>query len=162
MGLMVTTKGIPSTYNKDLQESVEPLLDCIKTVSDSVQILNGVISTLTVQPSQMRASLTPDMLATDLADYLVKKHVPFRETHHISGRVVALAEQKGVPMDQLSQEDLRGVDERLGEDFRFDYETSVDARDAIGGTSESSVMEQLRVLEGEVVQVEEEEEEEEA
>lgn len=64
MGLMVTAKGIPSTYNKDLQESVEPLLDCTKTVSDSVQILTGVLSTLAIQADRMLAALTPDMLAT--------------------------------------------------------------------------------------------------
>lgn len=66
VGLMVTAKGIPSTYNKDLQESVEPLLDCVKTVSDSVQILTGVLSTLAIQPKQMFAALTPDMLATGI------------------------------------------------------------------------------------------------
>jgi hypothetical protein len=67
-GLMMTIKGIPSTYNKDLQESVEPLLDFIKTVSDSIQIATGVLSTLTAYPEKMLAALTPDMLATDLAE----------------------------------------------------------------------------------------------
>ena len=152
MGLMVTTKGIPSTYNKDLQESVEPLLDCVKTVSDSVQILTGVMSTLTISPSRMLAALTPDMLATDLADYLVKKKVPFRETHHISGRVVALAEQKSMAMDQLSYDDLQSVDKRLGSDFHFDYETSVNARTAIGGTSRASVLQQIDALREELEQ----------
>lgn len=150
MGLMVTTKGIPSTYNKDLQESVEPLLDCIKTVSDSVQILTGVMSTLTISPSRMLAALTPDMLATDLADYLVKKQVPFRETHHISGRVVALAEEKNVAMDKLSHEELQSVDKRLGPDFHFDYEISVNARNAIGGTSKASVLKQIETLRDEI------------
>ncbi|KAJ9631909.1 argininosuccinate lyase [Taxawa tesnikishii (nom. ined.)] len=93
-GLMMTIKGLPTTYNKDLQESVEPLLDHIKTVGDSIQIATGVLSTLAIQPESMLASLTPDMLATDLADYLVRKGVPFRETHHISGQVVALAERE--------------------------------------------------------------------
>ena len=153
VGLMVTTKGLPSvsswetldlmigttlislqTYNKDLQESIEPLLDCVKTVSDSIQILTGVLSTLTISPSNMLAALTPDMLATDLADYLVRKGVPFRETHHISGQVVTLAEEKGIPMDQLSHSDLQSVDARFGSNFIFDYEKSVEARTAIGGT----------------------------
>ncbi|KAK3166956.1 hypothetical protein OEA41_010081 [Lepraria neglecta] len=146
MGLMVTTKGLPSTYNKDLQESVEPLLDCVKTISDSIQILTGVISTLAINPDKMLAALTPDMLATDLADYLVRKGIPFRETHHISGQVVALAEQKNMPMDQLSHGDLQSVDKRLGSDFIFDYEKSVEMRTAKGGTSKSSVQEQIAVL----------------
>merc|ERR1712000_75835 len=91
-GLMMSVKGLPSTYNKDLQESFEPMLDGVKTTADSIQIATGVLSTLTIFPDKMKAALTPDMLATDLADYLVRKGVPFRETHHISGRVVALAE----------------------------------------------------------------------
>ncbi|KAL6718815.1 argininosuccinate lyase [Lecanora helva] len=145
-GLMMTTKGLPSTYNKDLQESVEPLIDCVKTTSDSIQILTGVVSTLTIHRAKMRAALTPDMLATDLADYLVRKGVPFRETHHISGQVVALAEKRNVPMNALSHEDLQSVDERLGSDFEFDYQKSVEMRSATGGTSLSSVREQIQVL----------------
>ena len=64
VGLMATSKGLPLTYNKDLQESVEPLIDCVKTVGDSVRILTGVLSTLTINAMKMRAALTPDMLAT--------------------------------------------------------------------------------------------------
>ena len=113
---------------------MEPLLDCVKTTSDSIQILTGVMSTLTISPGKMLAALTPDMLATDLADYLVRKGVPFRETHHISGQVVALAEERNVPMDKLSHSDLQRVDSRLGSDFIFDYEKSVEMREATGGT----------------------------
>ena len=70
------------------------MLDCVKTVADSVQILTGVVSTLEINSKRMRKALDPSMLATDLADYLVRKGVPFRETHHISGRVVAFAEEE--------------------------------------------------------------------
>lgn len=147
-GLMYTVKGIPSTYNKDLQESVEPLLDHVRTVSDSIQIATGVLSTLDVKPQKMRAALTPDMLATDIADYLVRRGVPFRETHHISGQVVALAEREGVPMDKLTYEQLKGVDARFQPDIvdSFNYETSVEMRSAVGGTSRSSVLEQIANL----------------
>ena len=86
------------------------------------------------------------MLATDLADYLVRKGLPFRETHHISGRVVALAEERRIAMDQLSHEDLQSVDTRLGSDFAFDYEKSVEMRTAKGGTSKSSIIEQIKIL----------------
>jgi len=71
---------------------------------------------------------------SDLADYLVRKGVPFRETHHISGLVVALAEERNKPMDKLTHEDLQSVDKRLGSDFIFDYEKSVEMRTAEGGT----------------------------
>lgn len=147
-GLMATVKGIPSTYNKDLQESVEPLLDHVRTVADSVRIATGVLSTLATRPERMRAALTPDMLATDIADYLVRKGVPFRETHHISGRVVALAEAEGVPMDRLTYAQLRGVDARFDEDIveTFDYGRSVEMRSAQGGTSLSAVREQIEVV----------------
>lgn len=77
-GFTMTLKGLPSTYNKDLQESVEPLLDHVKTVGDSIQIAEGVLSTLVTQLDKMRAALGPFMLATDVADYLVRKGVPFR------------------------------------------------------------------------------------
>lgn len=147
-GFMMTLKGLPSTYNKDLQESVEPMLDHVKTVSDSIQIANGVLATLTIQPEKMRASLDPFMLATDLADYLVRKGVPFRETHHISGRCVALSEQTGTPMNELTYEQLKGIDVRFGPDIKevFDYEKSVEMRSAKGGTSKSSVLEQIKVI----------------
>ena len=152
-GLMMSVKGLPSTYNKDLQESWEAMLKGTKATADSVQIATGVLSTLTIFPEKMKAALTPDMLATDLADYLVRKGVPFRETHHISGRVVALAEKTGKPMDKLSLEELQGVDERFGEDVMaaFDYEASVEKRTVLGGTSRKSVLEQIERLE-EVVQ----------
>ena len=144
-GLMMSVKGLPSTYNKDLQESFEPMLEGVKTTADSIQIATGVLSTLSIFPDKMRAALTPDMLATDLADYLVRKGVPFRETHHISGRVVALAENEGVPMDQLSLKQLKGVDGRFGDDVMqaFDFESSVEKRTVLGGTSEKSVLEQI-------------------
>ena len=147
-GLMYSVKGIPSTYNKDLQESVEPLLDHVSTVGDSIQIATGVLSTLSVHPNKMMAALTPDMLATDIADYLVRKGVPFRETHHISGKVVALAEKEKTPMDRLTYAQLKGVDARFEEDIvkSFDYQTSVEMRSATGGTSASAVREQIDIL----------------
>ncbi|ESZ97097.1 argininosuccinate lyase [Sclerotinia borealis F-4128] len=147
-GLMMTIKGLPSTYNKDLQESVEPMLDHIKTVGDSIQIATGVLSTLTINPEKMKASLDPFMLATDLADYLVRAGVPFRETHHISGQVVAYSEKTKIPMDQLTYDQLKSIDSRFKEDVSecFDYEKSVEARQAAGGTSKSCVKEQIKVL----------------
>jgi argininosuccinate lyase len=166
-GLMMTIKGIPSTYNKDLQESVEPMLEHVKTLKDSLLIATRVLSTLTTSPANMLAALSPDMLATDIAEYLVRKGtlcsrfclsrlrvltvnpgLPFRETHHISGRVVALAEKEGVPMDKLSIQQLQGVDSRFGSDVLevFNYERSVEMNSAIGGTSKSAVQEQIKIL----------------
>ncbi|KAI1097820.1 argininosuccinate lyase [Jackrogersella minutella] len=147
-GFMTTLKGLPSTYNKDLQESWEAMLDTVKTVSDSIQISTGVLATLDIKPEKMRAALDPFMLATDIADYLVRKGVPFRETHHISGRVVALSEKTETPMDKLSYEQLKSIDERFEKDIAeyFDYERSVEMRSAKGGTSKESVLEQIKVM----------------
>ncbi|CAK7204329.1 argininosuccinate lyase [Sporothrix eucalyptigena] len=147
-GFMMTLKGLPSTYNKDLQESVEPMLDHVKTVADSIQIAEGVLATLATQPDKMRAALDPFMLATDLADYLVRKGVPFRETHHISGECVALSEKTGTPMNELTFEQLQSVDARFDKDIAevFNYDKSVEMRSAKGGTSKASVLEQIAVL----------------
>lgn len=149
-GFMMVQKGLPSTYNKDLQESIEPMLDHVRTVSDSVQIAEGVLATLEARGDRMRAALDPFMLATDVADYLVRKGVPFRETHHISGRCVALSEQTNTPMDKLTYEQLREIDARFEPDIAesFDYDRSVEMRTAKGGTSKETVLEQVKVLRG--------------
>ncbi|KAL8701149.1 MAG: hypothetical protein Q9201_005065 [Fulgogasparrea decipioides] len=149
MGFMSTMNSLPSCYNKDMQEGTAAILSTVKLLSDSIIILTRVIDTLTISPTNMAKALEPSMLATELADYLVKKGVPFRETHHISGRVVALAEKQGKGMDELSMEELRGVDKRFGDDVLrecFDHESAVEKRTAEGGTSRESVREQLRVL----------------
>ncbi|KAK9470682.1 L-Aspartase-like protein [Dipodascopsis tothii] len=149
-GFMMTLKSLPSTYNKDLQEDKEPLFDVLTTVSHSISIATGVLSTLSVNKEKMYAALTPDMLATDLADYLVRKGVPFRETHHISGAAVKLAEVKGLSgIDKLSLAELQSVDARFGEDVMaevFDFEKSVERRTAIGGTAKVAVIDQIERL----------------
>lgn len=144
-GLYCTIKGLPTTYNKDLQESVEPLLDHIKTVGDSLQIATGVLSTLKVNPKKMHAALTPDMLATEIADYLVRKGIPFREAHHVSGRCVALAENEDTTMDKFTPEQWQSVDKDLEADIVecMDYERAVDLKDSEGGTSKRAVLEQV-------------------
>ena len=147
-GLSMSIKGIPSTYNKDLQESVEPLLEHIKTVKDSLLISARVLATLTVFPKKMLAAVTPDMLATDLAEYLVRKGVPFRETHHISGRAVAFSEKSDIPMNQLSLQQMQDIDSRFGSDVLevFNPERAVELKSAPGGTSRSAVEEQIKIL----------------
>lgn len=147
-GFMMTQKGLPSTYNKDLQESWEPMLDHVKTISDSVQIANGILSTLSIRPERMLAALDPFMVATDLAEKLTKLGVPFRETHHISGRCVAKSEELGIPMNELTLEQLKAIDSRFPDDVMsvFEYEKSVEAKSAKGGTSRSSIEEQIKVL----------------
>ncbi|KAM0262314.1 hypothetical protein ACHAQJ_001783 [Trichoderma viride] len=147
-GLMMNLKSLPYCYNKDLQEGWEPMLDSVQTVSDSLGIANGVIATLKVRPERMEAALDKTMLATDVAEWLVRKGCPFREAHHISGRVVAQSEKLEVSMDKLTLEQLQAIDSRFTADIveAFEYETSVEAKTAKGGTSRSSVLEQIQVL----------------
>ncbi|PKI85158.1 Arg4p [Malassezia vespertilionis] len=142
-GFMMSYKGIPSTYNKDLQEDKEPLFDAVDTTTACLKILIGVIN-----PEKMRGALTTDMLATDLADYLVRKGIPFRETHHISGSAVKLAEDRGCTLADLTLEDLRTLHPKFEEDVAlvWDPEQSVERRNATGGTSKRAVLEQVEKL----------------
>jgi len=147
-GFLMTLKGLPSTYNKDLQEDKEPLFDALDTVSASFKIAEGVIATMEVHAEKMRAALTMDVLATDLADYLVRKGIPFRETHHISGRAVALAESRKCQLNELSLQEFQGLNDKFAADIHevFDFEASVERRESIGGTSLKMVERQVAVL----------------
>ncbi|KAH9901096.1 argininosuccinate lyase [Cubamyces lactineus] len=147
-GFLMTLKGLPSTYNKDLQEDKEPLFDAVDTISASFQIAEGVVATMEVHGEKMRQALTMDVLATDLAEYLVRKGIPFRETHHVSGRAVALAEARQCQLNQLSLQDFRGLHEKFEEDvFKvFDFEASVERRQSIGGPSRKMLERQIAVL----------------
>ncbi|KAH3666406.1 hypothetical protein WICMUC_005674 [Wickerhamomyces mucosus] len=152
-GFLMSIKSIPSTYNKDMQEDKEPLFDALTTVEHSILIATGVISTLNINKDKMESALTMDMLATDLADYLVRKGVPFRETHHISGSCVKLAEDLNLSgIDQLTLDQFKSIDERFNEDVRetFNFETSVERRTAIGGTAKSAVLNQLQNLQSQL------------
>ncbi|HNO43501.1 MAG TPA: argininosuccinate lyase, partial [Ottowia sp.] len=123
-GLMAMLKGLPTAYNKDLQEDKEPLFDAFTSLDGALQIACGVLSTLTVNPAAMRAALTSEMLATDLAEYLVRKGATFRESHHAAGAAVRMAEVQGVPLPDLSLEDLqtlhRAFDEDVAEVWSFE------------------------------------------
>jgi argininosuccinate lyase len=146
--LLLTLKGLPSTYNKDLQEDKEPLFDAVDTLSGALPIATGVISTLRSRPERMAAALVPEMLATDLAEYLVRKGVPFRETHHIAGAAVQLAEARAVPLSALTAADLQQLHPAFAEDVVqvWDYEQSVERRAVEGGTSRQAVLAQATAL----------------
>ena len=147
-GFLSSLKSLPTAYNKDIQESVEPLLDCVKTLFHALKITLGVLSTLKLNEARMRAALTADMLATDVADYLVGKGVPFRKTHHIAGAVVKRAEEQETSIDQLSMNDLKSISSGFEADIKdvFDYERSVERRCALGGTSKETVRIQVRAI----------------
>ncbi|WRT69703.1 argininosuccinate lyase [Kwoniella shivajii] len=147
-GLMMTMKGIPTTYNKDMQEDKEPMFDCATTVQDCIRIAEGVIATLDINPEKMRAALSEDMLATDLADYLVRKGVPFRETHHISGRAVAMAEKENIRLSEITFAQYLTLSDQFTEDVYsvFDYENSVEKRNVTGGPSRKGIATQVQYI----------------
>jgi argininosuccinate lyase len=144
-GLMVTLKGLPSGYNKDLQEDKEALFDSVDTLYALLPVIAAVVRTLTFDPEAMRAALDDTLLATDLADYLVTKGMPFRQAHHAVGAVVAHAEVEGVPLAELPLEELQNISHLFGEDVYtvFDFERAVAQRRSTGGTAPGAVRAQI-------------------
>ena len=148
-GVLTLLKGLPSSYDKDLQEDKEPLFDAVDTLPVALPVATGVLQTLTIRPERMAASLGDELLATDLAELLVRRGVPFRESHHIVGRVVRRAEELGCGLRELTDGDLCAIDERLaGSREVWDFERSVEQRAAVGGTARAAVLAQIEELRG--------------
>jgi argininosuccinate lyase len=147
VNLTMVLKGLPMTYNKDLQEDKEALFDAIDTLTMTLPVANGVIETLVVHPERMKAALTDEMLATELADYLVAKGVPFREAHYLVGKVVQKALAQGVNLRGLFLSDYQEVSKLFDRDLMtwLDFEQAVERRDSVGGTARASVETQLAV-----------------
>ncbi|KQQ07784.1 argininosuccinate lyase [Rathayibacter sp. Leaf296] len=148
-GLLATLKALPLAYNRDLQEDKEPVFDSVTTLEVLLPAFSGMIATLTFHTERM-AELAPQgySLATDVAEWLVKKHVPFRDAHEITGELVKAAEQRGLGLDELDDEALSAVSPLLTPDVRsvLSLEGSVASRDGVGGTAPDRVAEQLARL----------------
>ncbi len=144
-GFLAALKGLPSGYNKDLQEDKESLFDSLETMHQLLPVVTATVGSLQIKAEAMAAALTEDLLATDLADYLVGKGVPFRQSHHIVGQVVRLAAERGVSLSQLPLSALRELSEHFGEDLVhvFDYARSVARRNSYGGTAPEAVRAQI-------------------
>jgi argininosuccinate lyase len=140
-GLMATLKGLPSTYDKDLQEDKPAVFAAFDTLTVLLPVLANAIRTLTVHPERMLAALDPAMLATDLADYLVEKGVPFREAHEAAGKAVAAAAESGTSIEALALETYQSLHPGFGSDVRsvFDAQKSVSRRKSFGGTAPEAV-----------------------
>jgi argininosuccinate lyase len=145
IGLLVTLKGLPSTYDKDLQEDKEPVFDSFDTLMLALPVMAGLVSTLRLRPERMAAQLEPGLLATDLADYLVRRGVPFRQAHELVGQAVRLAENKNVPLTSLTLADLQAISDLFAKDVTgvFDITASLAGRVATGGTAPAALLEQL-------------------
>jgi argininosuccinate lyase len=145
MALLTVLKGLPSGYNKDLQEDKEGLFDTFDTLAVLIPVLTGAIGSLSLDAQRMRSLLSEDMLATDLADYLVARGMPFRQAHHVVGQVVRSASEQGVALSDLSLDELRVHSDLFDADSAavFDQDLAVGRRQALGGTSPVAVQHQL-------------------
>ncbi len=145
LSLLTTMKGIPLSYSRDMQEDKEPLFDALDTVMSSLQIFSGVWRTMQLRPRRMRESMDGNILATDLADYLVGKGTPFREAHRVVGELVLHCEGAGLDLTELSIEDLRRISSSFEEDAMalLEVENSPNRRNLPGGTAPQAVAEQL-------------------
>jgi argininosuccinate lyase len=141
-GLLATLKGLPSAYDKDLQEDKPPVFAAFDTLALMLPVLAGTISTLKVNTEKMAGALETSLLATELADYLVKKGLPFREAHHIVGQAVKLG-----PLESLGLEKLQTLSPVFEADIQslWDFRAAVNRRTSTGGTGTESVRAQIRV-----------------
>lgn len=146
MALLTLLKGLPMTYNRDLQEDKERLFDSVDTVRATVRIVGSMMQNVTVNASACRhAAMDPALLATDLADYLVRKGMPFRQAHHLVGAVVAKAEELGKPLNALSLEEFRSIDSTFDSEALkiFELGHAMKRRDLPGAPGTRQVRTQL-------------------
>jgi len=149
VALLVLLKGLPLAYAKDLQDDKPPLFDAHDLLSLSLAAMAGMVGDLEFVPERMRvAAAAGHATATEIADWLAGEGVPFREAHHVAGRVVAAAEDAGKALDELSLDELRAVDPRIGEAVlgRLSVEAAVAARRSAGGTAPDRVAEAIAAL----------------
>jgi argininosuccinate lyase len=146
VSLLTTAKGLATGYQRDLQEDKEPVFDALDTLALVLPVMTGVLGSLAVHEDKMKEALSYDLLATDLADYLVRKGVSFRRAHDIVGQVLSRADEKGVPPVELPLEELRALSPAFEADVTtaFDFRASVERRDSEGGVSARAIAIQIR------------------
>jgi argininosuccinate lyase len=146
VSLLTLLKGLPMTYNRDLQEDKERLFDTADTVRVSTRLMAAMLAHTKVNAAVCAAAASdPSLLATDLADYLVLKGMPFRQAHHVVGAVVGLSEKTGKPLNQLTLAELQGVDKTFGADALavFDLKTAMAKRNITGAPGTEEVKRQV-------------------
>jgi argininosuccinate lyase len=145
-GMLTLIKGLPSAYDKDLQEDKVPLFETFDTLNLMLPVVAGVLNTLTIKKERLAQSLDPNLLATDLADYLVQKGVPFRDAHGVIGTAVRRAAELGLPLDQLSLSEMQSIHPAFESDMKavFDFQAAVARREVPGATGPKAVQIQLQ------------------
>ena len=147
--LLIVMKGLPLAYSKDMQEDKEVTFDAVESLSLCLVAMAGMVRDLKADAEKMKASTTAGFItATDLADWLVRVlGMPFREAHHVTGSLVAMAEQKGCDLDGLSLTEMQTVEPRINDDVFtvLSVESSVNSRTSYGGTAPSQVRDQIQM-----------------
>jgi argininosuccinate lyase len=145
--LATVMKGLPHAYDRDLQEDKEGVFDSVETLEICLDVMAGALASAQFQKETILAKMHPGMLATDLADYLVEKNIPFRDAHHIVGKLIAEAESQGVSFLELSKTAWQDIPD--GETFRkrLTFAYSAERRSIQGGTGSSSVKAQIKEAE---------------
>jgi argininosuccinate lyase len=149
VALLTVLKGLPMTYNRDLQEDKEPVFDAVDTVRASLSIFTRMLGQVTFLRDRMEEAAAGGFsTATDVAEYLVKAGVPFREAHGIAGRIVAFCLEQGKTLEALTLEEYRAFHKDFREDIHeaVTVHRSVGARDNPGGTSGKAVRQRLREI----------------
>lgn len=150
MGLLITLKGLPLAYNKDLQEDKEPLFDAMRQLSLTLRLSKAVLDATTVDAKRCRQAAAESYTnATELADYLVGKGVPFRDAHHQVGRLVVEAIQLGIGLEAMTQDQLCAHAPKVQEDVyaALTLDASLQRRDVMGGTAPARVITAMEALE---------------
>lgn len=148
MALFMTMKALPMAYNRDLQEDKHVVFDACQTVEQVLRVNIGLLKTMKINKEQMEESAKSGyLLATDIADYLVQKGVPFREAHHIVGSIVKDAEKYHKSLKDLTFDELQTYSDLFGKDVMayLSEEHSINARDSYGGTAKKAVKEQIKL-----------------
>jgi len=140
MGILTTMKALPLSYNRDLQEDKYGLLDTVDTVLSSLEVCAGMVASLKIDAEKMRAAAAGYSLATDIADYLVKKGLPFRQAHTAVARLVRYALEKGKALSEMELSEYQGFSPLFSEDVKsITVESAVAARNIPGGTAPEQV-----------------------
>ena len=148
VGLLTVMKGLPLAYSKDMQEDKEGVFDALETLSLSLAAMTGMVQDMTPEPKRMKAAAGAGYAtATDLADWLVQNlKTPFREAHHVTGRIVALASDRGAPLEKLTLAEMQGVEPRITAEALavLSVDRSVKSRTSYGGTAPANVKRQAK------------------
>jgi argininosuccinate lyase len=146
VSVLTTLKGLPMTYNRDMQEDKEPVFDALDTVHAALAVFTGMLEGIRANAAACAAAVAdPNLLATDLADYLVKRGVPFRQAHEVIGRAVALCAERGCELPELKLEDYRSLSSAFAADLfdMLNLQAAMRARTAIGAPSPENVAAEL-------------------